>query len=203
MRNEAPSGRLSDGFLARPADAVARDLLGCRIASSVDGLQTVGVIVETEAYVGPHDPASHAADRIGRTRRNATMFEAAGAAYVYLIYGMHWCLNVVTGSEGEGAAVLVRALDPLAGVDVMAARRGRSDALCSGPGRLCEALGVTGGLDGHPLSTPPLELLPGWAIAPSEIGVSPRIGIRLAKDWPLRFFLRGHPAVSKARGRTS
>lgn len=156
--------------------------------------------METEAYVGAHDPASHAAERIGRTARNSSMFEAGGVAYVYLIYGIHWCLNVVAGREGEGTGVLIRALDPLVGLDVMAARRGRSEHLCSGPGRLGQALGVTGKLDGHRLDRPPLQLLPGWPVPPSAIGVSPRIGIRLAADWPLRFYLRDHPSVSKTRG---
>jgi DNA-3-methyladenine glycosylase len=198
IRVPLPPERLPAGFLDRPAEAVAPDLLGCRIASSIDGRQTVGVIVETEAYVGPHDPASHAAARIGKTARNATMFQAGGAAYVYLSYGIHWCLNVVTGREGEGTGVLIRALDPLEGTDVMAERRGRADQLCSGPGRLGQALGITGDLDGHRLEHPPLRLLPGWTLPSSAIAVSPRIGIRLAADWPLRFHIRGHPSVSKA-----
>lgn len=151
--------------------------------------------METEAYIGPEDPASHAAARIGRTRRNATMFGRAGLAYVYRIYGMHWCLNVVTGGEGHPAAVLVRALDPLGGIDVMEGRRGRRP-LTSGPARLCQALGVTGDLDGHDLTRSPLWLAPGWPVTPSEISRSERIGIRRAADWPLRFYVTDHPAVS-------
>jgi len=181
--------------LLRPAEEVARELLGCRLLSSVGGEVTSGTIVEVEAYVGPHDPASHAAARIGRTPRNSAMFGPAGTAYVYRIYGLHWCLNVVTGEEGEPAAVLVRALEPDGGTEVMSRRR-RRRPLTSGPGRLCQALGVTGELDGHPLQEPPLQLLQGPPVAEEAAGVSGRIGIREAADWPLRFYLRGHPHVS-------
>jgi len=132
------------------------------LVSEVDGVRTSGRIVETEAYTGPHDPASHAAERIGRTTRNAAMFGAPGIAYVYRSYGVHWCLNAVTDEPGFPAAVLIRALQPLAGIAPMRERRqvrGRPPAdreLCSGPGRLTEALGITGALDGHPLARPPL-----------------------------------------------
>ncbi len=104
-----------------------------------------GVIVETEAYVGPHDPASHAATRIGKTERNKTMFGPPGHAYVYRSYGIHWCLNVVTEEVGFPAAVLIRALDPIVGVEEMRERRGGTAPLCAGPGRLTQALGVSGG----------------------------------------------------------
>jgi DNA-3-methyladenine glycosylase len=155
-----------------------------------------GIIVETEAYVGPHDPASHAAARIGTTGRNQSMFGLAGSAYVYLSYGIHWCLNVVTGSEGFPAAVLVRALEPLAGKEAMEERRGGNRPLCSGPGRLCQALGVTGSLDGHDLRYAPLQLLEGWTVPEESVGKSGRVGIRHAADWLLRFYLKGHPSVS-------
>ncbi|NIQ56178.1 MAG: DNA-3-methyladenine glycosylase, partial [Gammaproteobacteria bacterium] len=147
---------------------MAPDLLGHRVVSEVGGRRTEGVIVEVEAYVGPHDPASHAAERIGRTNRNDVMFRDAGVAYVYFIYGMHWCLNVVTGVRDHPSAVLIRALDPLVGRDVMADRRGRTP-LASGPGRLCQALGVTGALNGHDLGEAPLRLLPGWTVEPGRI----------------------------------
>ncbi len=175
---------------------MARALLGARLLSTVDGLRTSGVVVETEAYVGPHDPASHAAERVGRTRRNASMFGPGGIAYVYRIYGMHRCLNVVTGPEGYPAAVLVRALDPLEGLDVMARRRGRKRELCSGPARLCQALAIGDELDGHDLRRAPLRLLPGWEVPDGAVGRSGRRGVRRAADWPLRFFLRDHPEVS-------
>jgi DNA-3-methyladenine glycosylase len=166
--------------------------------SEVGERRAEGVIVEVEAYVGPHDPASHAAERIGRTERNRVMFAAAGVAYVYFIYGMHWCLNVVTSAQGHPSAVLIRALDPLVGTDVMARRRGRSP-LTSGPGRLCQALGITGELNGHDLRWAPLRLVPGWPLADHDVVASPRIGVRHAADWPLRFHVVGHSAVSRAR----
>ncbi len=190
-----PRAAFEPGFLDRPAEQVASDLLGHRIVSSVDGRRTEGVIVETEAYVGPRDPASHAAERIGRTARNASMFGEAGLAYVYLIYGIHWCLNVVTGPTDFPAAVLIRALDPLHGQETMAARRGRRP-LTSGPGRLCQALGVTGELDGHELTRAPLSLVPGWPVPRTRVVTTGRIGVRHAADWPLRFHLEDHPAVS-------
>lgn len=188
---------LGPGFFRRSAETVARDLLGRLLVSTVGGSTTAGVVVETEAYVGPHDPASHARASVGRTERNASMFGVAGRAYVYLSYGIHWCLNVVTDEPGHPAAVLVRALDPAEGLETMADRRGRDTELTSGPGRLSEALGVTGALDGHVLSRSPLRLRAGWRPGPDRVGVSGRIGIRRAADWPLRFYLRNHPAVSR------
>ena len=184
-------------LVARDAREVARALLGARLVSTVDGARTVGVIVETEAYLGLDDPASHAATRVGRTERNAAMFGPPGRAYVYRSYGMHWCMNVVTGAENVPQAVLLRALDPLEGEDAMAERRGRVDALASGPGRLCQALGITGALYGHDLRRPPLQLLAGWRVPPGHVGLSGRIGLRAAADWPLRFFVKGNPAVSR------
>jgi DNA-3-methyladenine glycosylase len=132
------------------------------------------------------------------------MFGPPGRAYVYRIYGMHWCVNVVTGEEGDPQAVLLRALDPLVGRETMLRRRGRAAAgpraergAASGPGRLCQALGITGSLYGHDLALPPLEIRPGWPVADAEVARSGRIGVRAAADWPLRFFVRGHPAVSR------
>ena len=187
-------------FFVRPAQEVAPDLLGSRLVSTVAGSRTEGVVVEVEGYLGLSDPASHAATRTGRTRRNATMFGPGGFAYVYLSYGIHWCLNVVTGEEGDPGAVLIRAVDPVDGLDVMSARRGRSRDLGSGPGRVGQALGVTRALDGHDLSAPPLRLLAGWPVARSSVGVAPRIGISRAKQRPLRFFVLGNESVSGSRG---
>ena len=195
--NEALAGLLAGG-----ARTVAPDLLGWEVESTIGGVTTAGRIVEVEAYTGPHDPASHAAERIGRTRRNASMFGPAGIAYVYLIYGMHWCLNVVTAQEGFPAAVLVRALEPLAGEATMAARRGRTHDLCSGPARLCQALGVTGALDGHPLDRAPLRLIPREPVPAGRIARSPRIGVTRARERELRFFLPGNPHVSVRTGVT-
>lgn len=175
---------------------MAQKLLGCRLRSTVGGVGVEGVIVETEAYVGPEDPASHAAARIGRTGRNASMFGPPGHAYVYRSYGIHWCLNVVTGEVEVPAAVLVRAADPLTGAGRMLERRGGRTPLCAGPGRLGQAFGITGGLDGHKLDRDPLMVLEGWRVHTEDVGVSGRIGIREASEWPLRFYLKGHPEVS-------
>lgn len=189
---------LPAAFYARPAEAVARELLGTMIVSEAGGVRVSAEIVETEAYVGPHDEASHAAERFGRTARNDAMFGPAGTAYVYLIYGMHWCLNFVTGDEGFGAAVLVRAARTIDGIEHARARRpGRPDReLMRGPGNLARALGVDAALNRHPLDRPPLWIAPGRSIAEADVAVGPRIGISRAADWPLRFWLRGDPHVS-------
>lgn len=191
---------LQEAFFDRDAEEVARDLLGAFLWSTLGGETTAGRIVETEAYVGPHDPASHAAERIGRTLRNASMFGPPGIAYVYRIYGLHWCLNVVTDEEEYPAAVLIRALEPVAGMEVMRARRGgeRPDReLTSGPGRLAQALGITGEEDGHALDTPPLMILEGAPVLDEDVATGPRIGITRAVDWPLRFWIRENPFVSR------
>jgi DNA-3-methyladenine glycosylase len=202
---------LPSAFYARPAEEVARDLLGAHLLSTIDGERTLGRIVEAEAYVGPHDPASHAAERIGRTARNASMYGPPGIAYVYRIYGMHWCLNAVTGSPDHPAAVLIRAVEPLEGLDVMRRRRrappGRRPTelsaswppdreLARGPARLARALGIDGALDGHALDRPPLCIVPGERIPDERVVAGPRIGVTRARDWELRFFLRGSPWVS-------
>ena len=156
-----------------------------------------GVIVETEAYLGPEDPASHASTR-RITDRNRIMFGPAGVAYVYRSYGVHWCLNIVTGREGQGEAVLLRGLEPLAGEEAMRARRGGRDPVAAGPGRLTQALGVDGDLDGHRLDRPPLELMPGWAVSEEQVAVTGRVGISKVPEWPLRFFVKASPGVSRA-----
>lgn len=188
------------GFFDRPADVVAPELLGARLRSTIAGKRTEGVIVEVEAYLGLDDPASHAAQRIGRTARNEPMFGKGGTAYIYLIYGVHRCMNVVTGEEGQPGAVLVRALEPTHGLRVMAARRNHNPELTSGPGRLGQALALSTELSGATLATPPLELIPGGHVPASDVGVSPRVGISRAVDWPLRFYLRGNRWVSGRRG---
>jgi len=190
-------GAFPGSFFVADVRIVARALLGARLVSTVGEGRTVGMIVETEAYLGAEDPASHAATRTGRTRRNEAMFGPPGRAYVYRIYGIHWCLNVVTGPAGHARAVLLRGLEPLEGVDLMIARRGRSSDLASGPGRLCQALGVDGRLYGHDLRHPPLRVLPGWRVPEEDVQVTGRIGVRKAADWPLRFFVRGSPGVSR------
>lgn len=189
---------LASSFYARPARDVARALIGKMVLSTVDGVRVAGRIVETEAYIGPEDPASHAASRIGRTRRNSTMFGPPGIAYVYLSYGIHWCLNAVTDREDHPGAVLVRSLEPVDGLVTMRRRRGTSDRdLARGPGRLCQALGITGEHDAHPLDTPPLVFLEAPDGDPGAIDAGPRIGISQATDWPLRFTLRGSRYLSR------
>ena len=185
------------GFFTRPVHEVARALLGARLVSTVEGVRTVGVIVETEAYGGTDDPASHAATRVGRTRRNATMFGPPCRAYVYRSYGMHWCVNVVTGVEGDPQAVLLRGLEPLEGKEAMARRRRRVPT-AAGPGRLCEALGIDGSLDGHDLSLPPLRLEPGWAVPDALVGVTGRVGVKVATERPHRFYVQGSSGVSRS-----
>jgi len=182
-------------FYARDARDVARDLIGCILWSMVGGERTGGAIVETEAYL-ENDPASHSF--CGQTYRNRSMFGPPGRAYVYRSYGVHWCLNVVTGVDGRGEAVLIRALEPIAGLEVMRRRRG-SDTdrdLCRGPGRLCQALGVTGELDGLPLQDQVLWIEPRKGPAPAVIRSS-RVGIIKATDKPWRYLHAGSTWVSR------
>ena len=191
---------LPQSFYARRAERVARALLGRVLVSTVGETRTAGRIVETEAYVGPHDEASHAAERIGRTARNDAMYGTPGIAYVYRIYGIHWCLNVVTGEPDYPAAALIRAVEPVEGVEVMRRRRGekRIDReLTSGPGRLAQAFGITGQEDGHPLDRPPLMIVQGEPVSDDAVAVGPRIGIIRAVEWPLRYFVRGNSFVSR------
>ncbi|NLN07838.1 MAG: DNA-3-methyladenine glycosylase [Firmicutes bacterium] len=187
---------LQAGFYDRPTVEVARLLLGkILVHHSPEGI-TAGRIVETEAYLAEEDPACHAAR--GMTRRNAPMFGPAGTAYIYLIYGVHYCFNVVTGKEGEGEAVLIRALEPLCGLDLMQARRNVKERakLCSGPGNLCRAMKITPLLNGHLLSRPPLYLASD-GFAGFETVTTTRVGISRAADLPLRFYIAGNPYVSR------
>ncbi|HEU0080165.1 MAG TPA: DNA-3-methyladenine glycosylase [Longimicrobiaceae bacterium] len=186
-------------FYDRGAGEAARDLLGALVVSGIGGARCVCEIVETEAYTGPDDEASHAHIRFGKTARNAAMFGPPGIAYVYRIYGMHWCLNVVTGPEDFPAAILIRAARPTEGLDAMRARRpGRPDRdLLRGPGNLCRALAVTGEHNFHPVQSAPLWLAPGAPVPGADVVAGPRIGITRAADAPLRFRVRGDPYVSR------
>ena len=198
---------LSRGFYARPTLRVAEDLLGKVLVHTTRAGTTAGTIVEVEAYVGESDPACHAAP--GLTRRNAPLYGMPGHAYVYLNYGIHCLVNVVTESHGSPAAVLIRALDPVEGIDVMRRRRGRamkgrkrrpasaipSCELCRGPGNLTMAMGIT-------LAENRLDLLgtrlfvEDRKIATGDIAWGPRIGIRVGTETPWRAWIAGHPAVS-------
>ena len=184
---------LDDDFFARDVVAVARALIGVRL--EVDGVG--GTIVETEAY-HHEDPASHSFN--GPTPRNAAMFGPPGRAYVYRSYGIHWCLNFVCEGEGSGSAVLLRAIEPDAGLERMRERRGLGDLrlLCAGPGRLTQALGVTGAMDGLALDAAPFAL--SAAAGPVEIVAGPRIGISRAVDLPWRFGLAGSRFLSRPFG---
>jgi DNA-3-methyladenine glycosylase len=171
------------------APILARALIGASF--TVEGVG--GMIVETEAYTQT-DPASHSFR--GPTLRNAAMFGPPGRAYVYRSYGVHWCFNIVCGTPGAGEAVLLRALEPTLGLEIMKARRGVSDrkGLCSGPGRLCQALAITKAQDHACLSKPPLALA--WG-APVDVVAGPRIGITRGADTPWRFGLAGSPFLSR------
>ena len=177
-------------LLAGDVNEAARALVGWTLL--VDGVG--GTIVEVEAY-DHDDPAAHGFR--GRTERNASMFGPAGHAYVYRSYGIHWCLNLVCGPVGVPAAVLVRALEPTHGLDAMRARRGLADErlLCAGPGRLCQALGVTRAHDGLALDEPPFELRP--PDSPLDVAVATRIGITRAADLPWRYVARGSRYLSR------
>ena len=194
---------LPPAFYEQDTVTVAEDLLGCLLIHREEAGTTMGWIVETEAYLRG-DPAAHSFR--GKTARNQTMFGPAGHAYVYRIYGLHTCVNVVTGPAGAGEAVLVRALEPAGGTDLMRARRGTDDlfALASGPGKLTQALGITMDLDGTSLSEDPLlvwspESLPGRRPEgpTGEIVQTTRVGITKAADLPLRFYLKGNRYVSR------
>jgi DNA-3-methyladenine glycosylase len=192
-------------FFARDPRRVARQLLGKILIREVPGIKLSARIVEVEAYLGEQDPAAHAA--AGRTLRNAVLFGPPGHAYVYFIYGNHYCLNVSCEAEGQAGCVLFRALEPLSGIEEMARARhvelrGTQDwpKLTSGPGRLCQAFSITRTHDnGCDLTSPAADLWIGDdAYRPPRIAVTPRIGITKAADMPLRYLVRGNRFVSAA-----
>ncbi len=191
-------------FFERDTVTVARDLIGKWIVSRCGGKLTTGQIIETEAYLPQGDPASHAAK--GKTQRNRSMFAAAGTAYVYAIHSRH-CFNVVTESPGIGAAVLIRALEPQAGISLMRQRRAsrrleppKDRELCSGPAKLCEALGIDLRQDGHDLTSEKVLWLAEMSAQQAvPIRVTRRIGVTSARELPLRFVWAGHPAASGPR----
>jgi DNA-3-methyladenine glycosylase len=192
-----PDVSVPPSFYDRPTEDVARDLLGAVLEHRSPEGVVRGRIVETEAYLGPHDPACHAA--AGLTARTRTLHGPPGTAYVYFIYGMHWCFNAVTREQGHGSAVLVRALEPLSGLDLMRRRRGvdRDVELTSGPARLCDAFAITRAQDGASLQRGALRILQGRDVPDEDVVVGPRIGIRKAAEWPLRFYIRGNRFASR------
>ena len=192
MNRTRRAAMLPVSFFARPTAVVARELIGRVLVSATDPGRTAGRIVETEAYLGHRDPASHGfAHR--RHARNETLYAAAGTWYVYLSYGMHWCANLVCERGTNAGAVLLRALEPLEGLETMRERRGgvaQDRLLASGPGRLTQAFGIDRALDGLPMRSSLVTIL---ARDPedSAVEISQRIGITKAIDWPLRFSLKG------------
>ena len=187
--------RLDPGVLPVETKALAKALLGRVLVRAGEDGTTAGRIVETEAYL-PNDPACHAFT--GKSLRNATLFGPPHRAYVYQIYGTSFCFNLSSEPEGEGAGVLVRALEPIEGFEIMARRRGveRQRDLCRGPGRLCRALAIDRSFDGTDLFSDPILWLASDGWAPARVRSSPRIGITQAADRRLRFYLAGSPYVS-------
>jgi DNA-3-methyladenine glycosylase len=175
-------------LLGGPVVPASQGLLGRRLESRTGGQVVAVVITEVEAYGGPDDPASHA--HRGLTARNRSMFGPPGTLYVYRSYGIHWCMNVVTGPEGMASAVLLRGGEPVEGEATMLDRRGRSDILAQGPGRLTQALGVSGDLDGSSVFDGPMSI---GGVAQPDLTwtATPRIGISRGTDRPWRFVLSG------------
>jgi DNA-3-methyladenine glycosylase len=209
VRGAAADSRrpLPRGFYARETDLVARVMLGAVLECESSAGRAAGRIVETEAYLGPTDAASHAV--VGLTDRTRDLFGPPGTSYVYFIYGVHWCFNAVSGRRNGGAAVLVRAIEPLEGLSLMRARRGsagrresalaRTDrTLTNGPGKLCEALGIDGHFSGLPLQRLPLVVRRGREVADADVAISRRVGITRATEGMLRYYVRGSEFVSRA-----
>jgi len=191
---------LPRSFYDRETEVVARELLGTVLECATEDGSASGIIVETEAYLGEHDLACHAA--VGRTARTEHLYGPPGISYVYFIYGMYWCFNAVTRAEGMPSAVLVRALEPLEGISLMRKRRPRVKAdadLTNGPGKLCQALAITGSMTGKPLQRKPLVIREGQPIADREVEITTRIGITKSAEWPLRFIVRDNKYVSKGK----
>ena len=194
----AAANILPRAFYARDTVAVARDLLGKVIVHRLDGAVTAGRIVETEAYLGSGDRAAHSF--AGLTDRTRVIFGPPGHAYVYLVYGMHHCLNFIAERDGAPGCVLIRALEPLRGVEAMRSRRPRVRRDCelaNGPGKLTLALGIDRRHYGADLTAGPLTVRESPAEPPPRIEVTPRIGIAKSKELPLRFLIADNEAVSK------
>lgn len=198
-----------DWFVGRSTEDLARAMLNLVLVRESPRGVIVGRVVECEMYQGPQDRGAHSFGGVP-TRRTAVMYGPPGNAYVYFIYGMYWCLNVVSAPAGVPHAILFRALEPLVGMDILDIGKTHDTSLdhrkraCSGPGRLCRALGIDGQYYGHPLSKPPLYLAR-WPVdwPPYRVARGPRVNIAYAgeaKDWPWRFWVHEHPCVSRPRG---
>jgi DNA-3-methyladenine glycosylase len=203
MSDPLPAGALEPlpaGFYLRPLLEVARDLLGrLLVHRGPEGVSAVR-LVEVEAYDGPGlDPASHA--HRGPTPRNSVMFGPPGRLYLYFTYGMHWCANVVCAPEGTAQAVLLRAGEPVCGVELMAARRpaSRPRDLARGPARLCQALGLAGWANGAPLDRGPVLATAGWPFGDHQVTWTGRVGVTAAAGRPWRALVAGNPHVSPGR----
>jgi DNA-3-methyladenine glycosylase len=191
---------LPRAFYERETEIVANELLGAVLECETDDGIASGIIVETEAYLGEHDLACHAA--AGRTARTEALYGPPGTSYVYFIYGMYWCFNAVTRTEGLPSAVLVRALEPLAGTSLMHKRRPRirnEVDLTNGPGKLCTALGIVGSMSGKSLQRKPVLIREGERVPDKKVEVTTRIGITRSADWPLRWIVKGNRFVSKGK----
>jgi len=188
MARRMKAERLPRSFYDRDTVQVARELLGKQLVHVVDGVEKRGIIVETEAYVGVHDLASHSSK--GVTPRTEVMYGPPGLAYVYLIYGMYHCMNIVTEPAGHGCAVLLRALEPVANLE----------GNTRGPGLLCRAMGIDRRLNRHDMESDDFYVADGAPVADADIAMRPRIGVAYAKDWAekeLRFYIRGNPFISR------
>jgi DNA-3-methyladenine glycosylase len=194
--------KLPRAFYRQDTVAVARALLGCVLWRRIGRTLLAARLVETEAYLGANDMASHARRGL-RSARNESMYLEGGHAYVYFTYGMHWCMNVVTGEADIAEAVLLRAAEPIRGIESMRKRRPKAKRdrdLTNGPGKLCAAMSVDENLDGAPLDGHLLWLEQGERVPEEQIAISPRVGVDYAGDaawWPLRFYVRGNEYVSK------
>lgn len=189
---------LTYSFYERDTTTVAKELLGCYVVHETKEGKLVGKIVETEAYLGSKDPAAHSFN--GKTKRTEVMFGPAGRAYIYFIYGMYWCLNVVTQKEGIGEAVLIRALEPREGIELMKRRRNKENVheLCNGPGKLVLAMGIGKELNGTSFVDGPLKIFSAEKkLHERNIVATKRVGITKAADLPLRFYLKDSPFVSR------
>ncbi len=190
--------KLSKRFFSQTPELVAPALLGCKLTTCIKGVVTSGIIVEVEAYGGPNDQAAHSWK--GKTPRNEVMFWDGGYCYVYFIYGMHYCVNVVTSPKDFGAAVLIRAVEPVEGIEYMRQRRGKAvhhNNLTNGPAKLCEALGIDKRMLGESLiSSKSIWLESSIKVNTADIGSSRRVGISKSPELPWRFFLKGNRWVS-------